>query len=293
MSQKARAGEGVLYAGAAYTAWGLFPLYFILLKAVPASEILVHRIVWGAVFAFALAAWLGQGAAIWRAFGSGRAMRVMAVSTAMIGINWYLYIWAVTNARVMEAALGYYINPLVNVLLGVLILGERLRRWQWIAVGVAATGVLNQSLMVGTFPWIALTLAVTFGLYGLVRKTAPVDSLQGMAIETALLGPFALAWLLWIEADGTAQFLNTGLATDILLVVSGPITVGVLLLFAMGARRLQMATLGMLQYIAPTLQALSGLLIVGEPFSAGQAVTFALILMALAILTADTIARHR
>ncbi|UDM16139.1 EamA family transporter RarD [Vogesella sp. XCS3] len=276
-------GKGVLYATGAFFIWGLFPLYWKPLHAVPALQILCHRIVWSALFVAILLLvqrnwrWLGDS------LRDGARLRVFALSSLLLSFNWLIYIWAVNENRVVEASLGYFINPLVNVLLGRLFLGERLTRTQGIAIGLATLGVAWLTLSVGTLPWVALSLAATFGVYGLLRKKAPLPSLEGLALETFLMLPLALAALLWFAVRGDGAFGQLGLATDALLMGAGVVTAIPLLLFASGARRLKLATVGLIQYLGPTIQLLLGVWLYHEPFGSSRAIGFGLIWAALAL----------
>jgi chloramphenicol-sensitive protein RarD len=279
--------RGLFAAIFAFALWGVFPLYWYLLKAVPALQIIAHRIIWCSVFVVGYlllrdgTGWLRQ------ALAGPKVGRMLLLSSVLISSNWGIYIWAVTSGRVVDASLGYFINPLVNVLLGVLVLHERLNRAQWLAVAVAAIGVLWLSFAYGQPPWIALALACSFGVYGLIRKVAAVDAVPGLAIESLILFPVALAWLLWAQWQGMAAFADGDLASDALLIFGGALTALPLIGFAYGARRIPYSLAGLLQYIAPTLQLLCGVLLLGESFSAMQAVGFGCIWAALAIYAAD------
>jgi chloramphenicol-sensitive protein RarD len=284
---------GIAYGVAAYGMWGLVPVYFKAIADVPALEILAHRVVWSVVMLVPLVALQGKLPEARRALLDRRTLVVLILSTLMIATNWFLFIWAVAVDRILEASLGYFINPLVNVLLGVVFLGERLSRPAAVAVGLAGIGVAVQIVMVGTPPWIALTLALSFGLYGLLRKTAAVGSVVGLAIETSLLLPAALGFLIVARRSGNL-YLGTGdLGMDVLLVLAGLVTTLPLLCFTSAARRLPLATLGFLQYLAPTGHFLLAVLAYGEDFGAAQLVTFGCIWFALAIFTTDSLRRAR
>jgi len=279
--------RGLFAAVFAFALWGVFPLYWYLLKAVPALQIIAHRVIWCGVFVVGYLL-LREGSGWLRQALAGRKVgRMLVLSSVLISCNWGIYIWAVTSGRVVDASLGYFINPLVNVLLGVVVLHERLNRAQWLAVAVAALGVLWLTLVHGQPPWIALALACSFGLYGLIRKTAAVDAVPGLAIESLILFPIALGWLLWVEWQGAGAFANGDLTSDALLVFGGALTALPLIGFAYGARRIPYSLAGLLQYIAPTLQLLCGVLLLGESFDALQAVGFGCIWAALAIYAAD------
>ncbi|MEW6336920.1 MAG: EamA family transporter RarD [Acidobacteriota bacterium] len=278
---------GLAYAVAAFLMWGLFPLYWRPLTGVPALEVVAHRTAWGflavVVFVTARRGW-AQARAL---FGRPRSLLALAGTAALIAVNWLTYIWAVTHGHVTESSLGYFINPLVNVLLGVVVLRERLSRLQVLAVGLAAAGVAILTVSHGRFPWIALLLAVTFGLYGLGRKTVDADALTGLLVETAILMPLAATYLLVLAGRGAGALGTRSVLTDILLVLSGAVTAVPLALFAAGARRLPLSTVGMIQYLSPTGQFLLAVAVFREPFGAAHAVTFPLIWAALALLTWD------
>ena len=288
-----RSGAGALYAFGAFLAWGFNPVYFKAVKDVPVVEIVAHRAVW-AVLLLAMVVSVGrQWPAIARALFDRRAMAMLAISTALLSSNWGIYVWAVANNRILETSIGYFINPLVSVLLGVVFLGERLNRVQLVAVALAIAGVANLTWQYGQPPWIALYLAASFGLYGLARKTAPVDALGGLFIETLILLPAALVYLIWMQATGAGAFGRHGIGFDLLLMLSGPVTALPLLWFSAAARRLKLSTVGFFQYIAPSTQFLLAVLVYGEPFTHAHAVTFPLIWAALALLTVDAVRRQR
>jgi chloramphenicol-sensitive protein RarD len=281
--------RGVLYAAGAYFLWGLFPLYFKALQHVAATEVLAHRIVWSLVVVLALLALKGAWSWIRPLAQQPRVLARFAASALLIALNWGLYIWAVTSGHVIDSSLGYFINPLVNVLFGAALLGERLRPVQWAAVALAALGVAWLTWSAGALPWIGLVLAFTFASYGLLRKTAPLGSLEGLALETALLFPVAAAWLGWLIWQQQASFTSGDPLTLVLLVAAGPVTALPLLLFAAGARRIAFSTLGMLQYIGPTLQFAIGVWLFREPFDAARGLGFALIWAALAIFSLESL----
>lgn len=287
MSEPSIDRRGLLAALSAYALWGVFPLYWALLASVPALQIIAHRVLWCVVFVLVYLALRGLLPALRDALGNRRLMRLLALSAALIGTNWAVYIWAVTHERVVEASLGYFINPLVSVVLAVLVVGERLRRMQWVAVGVAALGVLWLSTRHEGVPWIALVLALTFGFYGLVRRYAVIDAIPGLAVENLLLLPLAVGWLVWAELAGSGSFLHQPVHKDMLLIVGGALTALPLVGFAYAARRIPLSMIGLLQYLAPTLQLLCGVLLLGEPFVAEQAVGFGLIWVALVLYAVD------
>jgi chloramphenicol-sensitive protein RarD len=283
--------RGLGYALAAYLAWGMLPLYFKALRAVPAVEVLAHRVVWSLVLLSALLAARGGKAAFRAAFRRDR-LPILAVTTCLIATNWLVYIWAVQTGRVLEASLGYFVNPLVNVLLGVLFLGETLSRGQRIAVALAAAGVGVLVVRAGTFPWLSLVLALSFGLYGLLRKRAGLDAVGGLLAETALLAPPALV-LLGVRAASGAGAFGGEAGTSLLLAAAGPITALPLVWFTLAVHRLRLSTVGLVQYLAPTCQFLLAVLLYREPFGAAHAAAFAFIWASLALYSWDALARAR
>ena len=279
--------SGVACAVAAFLMWGLFPLYWKPLAAVPAIEVVAHRTFWGLV---SVAIWITlqrHWHEVRAVAARPRTLLVLTGSATLIALNWLLYIWAVTHGHVMESSLGYFINPLVNVLLGVLVLRERLGRVQWVAVALAAAGVAVLTVGYGRFPWIALGLAVSFALYGLARKMVAADAVTGLLYETAILAPLAGGYLVMLAARGTGALGHRGAAVDVLLVLAGAVTAVPLVLFTVGARRLPLSTVGLIQYISPSCQFLLAVLLYREPFTAVHAATFACIWAALALLTWD------
>jgi chloramphenicol-sensitive protein RarD len=293
MKSGGSARAGTAAAMAAFVIWGLFPLYWKLLSAVPAFEVVAHRTAWGLV---SVAVWVtlrgrwGDARAV--ASRPGTILR-LGGSAVLIGLNWLLYVWAVIHDHVVEASLGYFVNPLVNVLLGVLVLRERLGRAEWIAVALAAAGVAVMTAWHGRLPWIALTLAVSFGLYGLARKTVGADAVVGLLWETALLAPLAAGYLVVLGWRGSGAFGPYDPGTSSLLVLAGAVTAVPLVLFALGARALPLSTVGLLQYLSPSLQFLLAVFAFREPFTPAHAATFAFIWTALAILTWDLRRRLR
>ncbi|HEV2866084.1 MAG TPA: EamA family transporter RarD [Allosphingosinicella sp.] len=285
---RSRTRAGLALGVGAYLLWGVLPLYFKALAAVSPIEIVAHRIVWSLIFLGVLATLSRRWSAIRSAVATPRVLMTLTVTAALIGINWLTFIYAVVSRHMLEGSLGYYLNPLVNVLLGVVLLKERLTRGQILATVLAAAGVSVLAAGAGSSLWISLTLAVTFAFYGFLRKVAPVDSLEGLSIETALLAPVAAGWLLWMQQSGSIAFLHMGLATDLLLVLGGAVTAIPLLLFTGAARRLRYSTLGFLQYIAPSLQFLLAVLAFGEPLTTPHIICFAAIWSALAIFTAES-----
>lgn len=285
--QTANPRHGYILGLTAYIIWGLFPIYFKLLASVPAVEIIVNRAIWSAISgSLLLLVWKHPG--WWRALRDNpRRLAILALSGTLIGCNWLIYVWAVNNDRMVEASLGYFINPLVNVLLGMLLLRERLRPLQWLAVGLAVVGVAQQVWQVGSLPWVSLALALTFGFYGLIRKQAPVAALPGLVVETWMLVPLALAWLLLnpMAHSAQAEFWSTSQA--LWLAATGPITLVPLVCFNAAARHLPYTTLGFLQYIAPTLVLAQAVLLFGEHLPPSTLVTFAFIWFGLLIYSVD------
>jgi chloramphenicol-sensitive protein RarD len=276
----------LIYAFAAYGAWGVFPLYFKALRGLDAPEILAHRIAWSAVFLAAVVTAQRRWREYARAFRSWRWVGTYALSTALVTTNWLLYIWAVVTGHVLDASLGYFMNPLVNVLLGVVFLKETLRPRQAMAVGLAALGVVLLVLRAGRFPWLALSLAFSFGGYGLVRKRADIDPVTGLLVETSILAPLAAALIGWRAWQGSGG-LGRDAGTTVLLLLAGVITAVPLIWFAHGVRNLRLATMGLVQFMTPTLQFLFAVLLFHEVFTSAHAIAFACIWGSLAIYTAD------
>ncbi len=279
---------GIACATLAYVAWGLFPLYFHALAAVPPGEVLLHRVCWSLAFLGLILAGRRQWAWLGDALRRPAWLAAFGASALLLSCNWLTYIWAVGNGHVIDASLGYFITPLVNVLLGCTVLKERLRPLQWTAVALAAAGVLWLAWQAGRPPWIALLLASSFGAYGLMRKTAPLGALEGLTLETLMLAPPALAAMAWLSVRGDAVFPSPDAAVNGLLVGVGPVTAVPLLLFAAGARRIPMSTLGLLQYLSPSLQLGLGIWLFGEPFAPARAAGFAIIWGALLLYSVDS-----
>ncbi|MBB3223894.1 EamA family transporter RarD [Pseudoduganella umbonata] len=279
---------GVLNATSAFLLWGLFPLYFHAIGEVPPMEILAHRMVWSLLFLCIVLTVRQQWKWLPAVLRQPKVVATFAASALLLSANWFIYIWAVNNGHVIDASLGYFITPLFNVLLGLFVLKERLRGGQWLAIGVAATGVAWLTWQAGALPWIALVLAATFGAYGLLRKTAALAALEGLSFETLLLFPLAGGYLIWLTVHGANTFVNTPSDwTRTLLVAAGPITAIPLLLFAAGARKIPLSVLGMLQYIAPTIQMMLGLVVFHETFSTARLAGFIVIWSALALYMAE------
>ncbi len=284
--------SGVLYGVAAYSWWGGVAIYFKAIKHVPAMEVLAHRVIWSTLLLVVLMRAFRRWPAALAAVKEPQVLKTLAASTTLIALNWLLYIWAVANDRVLEGSLGYFINPLVNVLLGYLFLHERLRHWQYVSIGLAAVGVVYLTVSYGAVPWVALSLATTFAFYGLLRKIARVDSLVGLTLETCLLTPLMLGYLVVLTARGRSAS-GTTTSTTVLLLLAGAVTAIPLLWFASAARRLRLATLGQLQYIAPTGQFLLAVTVFGESFTRAHAVSFACIGTGLAIYAVDSLRAAR
>jgi chloramphenicol-sensitive protein RarD len=282
--------RGIAYASAAYLLWGVFPIYFKALQKVAPLEILGHRIVWSLAVCAVLLLFLRRLQWLADLRRQPRVLLGFIASSVLVAANWFVYIWAVNSGRVVDASLGYFINPLVNVLIGAAFLHERLRRAQWLAVGVAAAGVSWLTWQAGAVPWIGLMLALSFGLYGLLRKTAALGAIEGLTLETMLLTPLAAAYLAWLVQTGQSGFAQGDTATRLLLAAAGPVTAVPLLLFAAGARRIPFSTLGLLQYLGPSLQLLLGVWLYNEPF-AERAPGYVLIWIALAVFSIEGIVR--
>jgi len=285
--------KGILSAVLAFLCWGLFPLYFHALRDVPPLQILAHRMLWSLLFLVIVLAVRRQWA--WLAIvRQPRVLGSFIASALLLSINWLIYIWAVNHGHVIESSLGYFINPLVNIVFGCVLLKERLRTAQWMAIGVAALGVAWLTWQAGSVPWIALALAASFGGYGLLRKTAALGALEGLSFETMVLFPVAAGYVGWLTLHGQNAFVDTdSTSTRLLLMAAGPVTAIPLLLFATGARTIPLSVLGLLQYLAPTLQFLLGVWLFQEPFDTARLIGFALIWTALALFAAEGLVRRR
>jgi chloramphenicol-sensitive protein RarD len=279
--------KGIVYALGAYVCWGVFPLYFMWLRRVPALELISHRIVWSCLMLCGVLLLTRQWSAFCASIPRPRVVRTYLAAAILIGINWGVFLWAIIANYVIEVSLGYFLSPIVNVLMGVLFLRERLRPWQWASIALAAAGVLYLIHAYGGLPWIALALALSFGIYGLVKKGAPLRSLDGLTLETAFLFPPALAYLLYVSAAGHGTFPQAGTSINLLLIGSGVATAVPLLLFASASQRIPLWQLGMLQYLAPTLQFILGLIVFNEPVTAAQFRGFGLIWTALLIFALE------
>ncbi len=278
---------GIIYAAAAYGIWGVFPLYWELLSNVPPLELSVHRMVWCAFFAAGVTLARGRFSALWRIVGTRKLVLALALSSVLIATNWTIYIYSVASAQLVEASLGYYINPLLSIALGVFALGEKLSRLRLLAIVLAAAAVTFKAFAIGHFPWIAIGLALSFGFYGYMRKLTPVGALDGLAIETCLLLPLTLGAVLFWTLSGTGTFPAPDFRTNALLVLAGPMTAIPLALFAAGARRVRLSTLGFLQYLSPSLTLLVATLILGERFTWSDAATFGCVWLALILVAVD------
>jgi chloramphenicol-sensitive protein RarD len=288
--------DGLLYGLAAYGLWGAAPLYFSSLaqatgNTISAGEILAHRIVWSVVLLALLLTLTRRWPLLARCLRHRAIAWMLVASAILVGLNWYVYIYGITHQQVIQTSLGYFINPLANVLLGMVFFRERLRRLQWIAVGLATAGVITLTLAVGELPWIALSLASLFSLYGLLRKIAPVDGLVGLSFETFLLAPLAGGYLLWLGSDGTLG--TCGMLADVLILCSGVVTALPLMCFGQAARRLRLSTMGFLQYLSPSLQFVCAVAVLGEPFTDTDLWCFGCIWTGLALFAVDSVLRLR
>ena len=275
--------QGVIYGLAAYLCWGFFPVYFKAVKVVPPLEMVSHRIVWSLAFLLILITWKDAWRNMLDLLTLPKSLAVLVVSTLLIATNWLVFIYAISVGEVLQSSLGYFINPLVSVLLGFIFLGERLERAQWVSLFLAATGVVYLAVQYGVMPWISLILAASFGLYGLIRKALHVEPLVGLTVETLLLAPFALFYLVQLNQKGTGIFLASSTNLDLLIPMSGVVTAIPLLLFAAAAKKLRLATIGFLQYITPTMHFLLAITIFGETFTHTHLISFLFIWSGLAL----------
>jgi chloramphenicol-sensitive protein RarD len=282
---------GFAFAVSAYVLWGGLPIYMKAIEHIPPVEIIAHRILWSVPVAGLVLIALRRTADLGRALRNPRMVGMAALTAALISLNWGVYVWAIANEHTLDAALGYYINPLFSVLLGAVILRERLSAAQWLAVGLAAVAVAILTVSAGVVPWVALVLMTSFGIYGYLRKTLPIGPNQGFLLEVLLLSPFAAAYMLWLGPQG--HFLTTGLDDTALLLGCGVVTAIPLILYANGAKGLKLSTIGILQYIAPTLIFLVAVFVFGEPFGPARAVAFPLIWLALIIYTVSMVRTAR
>lgn len=285
--------SGILYALGAYIAWGLLPIYWKSIQNVPALEILGHRIIWSVVFVGMLLYWQKDRSWIETLRGNRKLMGTLVLTALLLSNNWFFYIWAVNQGFVVETALGYFINPLISVVLGVLFFGETLRVWQWMAVAVACVGVLYLTFVYGQLPWIALILAFSFAFYGLLRKKARLASIPALGFETAVIVPIALIYIIVLEASGSGHLFSVNWQTTTLLLLAGVITAVPLLLFGAGANRINLSTIGILQYIAPTMQFFIGIYLYNEPFTQTRLIGFCIIWLALVVYAVDGLKNGR
>ncbi|HUG33481.1 MAG TPA: EamA family transporter RarD [Anaerolineales bacterium] len=284
--------KGMLSGIAAYVLWGFFPIYWKWLQDVPALQLLGHRIVWSFLLLLAVILVTRQ----WNDFRSqfnAQTFRVYLFAAILIGVNWLTYVWAVNAGFIVETSLGYFINPLLSVLMGVIFLRERLRVAQWIPVALAAIGVAHLTFVHGRLPWIALLLAFTFGFYGLTKKLAPLGSVFGLTLETGILFLPALVYLGWVQADNTAAFLHSGITADVLMIGAGLVTTVPLLMFASAAKQIPLTMIGILQYLAPTIQFLIGVFVYRESFDASRLIGFGLVWLALVIFWVENFLSNR
>jgi chloramphenicol-sensitive protein RarD len=279
----------------AYLLWGVFPLYFPLLAPAGALEVMLHRVVWTVVVCAVVMTLIGSWSGFVTAVRHRRSLALLSLAAVLIATNWLVYTYGVLSEQVVETALGYYINPIVTVLLGVVVLHERLRPAQWVAVGIGLVAVVVLTVDYGRLPWIALTLSASFGLYGLVKNRVGrgVGALHSLSVETAVLAPAALAVMVWLEVTGRGSLVSEGPGHAAWLVSAGVVTAVPLMLFAAAARRVPLSTMGLLQYLTPTLQLLIGVVVLSEPMPAGRLVGFALVWTALVVLTIDMMAGAR
>jgi chloramphenicol-sensitive protein RarD len=290
---KSPAATGLYAAFAAYALWGIMPVYFHALVGVPPLEIVAHRIIWSVFLLLLILLLRGRLVALWKTLANWRLISPLIASALLIAVNWLLYIWAVQNGHILAASLGYFLNPILNVLLGFAVLGERLSRTQWCAVALAGAGVVVLGVGALSTLWISISLAVSFGVYGLIRKMTPAGPMVGLTAETLVLLPFALLGMAYWTANDTLAFGNAGATKDALLIAAGVITAVPLLLFAFAARRLRYATMGLIQYLGPTIQMMLGLFAYGEAMSTAHKIAFPLIWGALALYSWSAIRQHR
>ncbi|WP_156754662.1 EamA family transporter RarD [Actinokineospora pegani] len=285
--------SGLVYGFLAYLTWGFFPLYWPLLEPAGPVEVLAHRIVWSVLAVGALILVLRRWQRLKVVAANRRRMGFIAVGAVTIALNWGMYIYGVNSGQVVEASLGYFINPLITILLGVLVMGERLRAGQWAGLAIALGAVVQLSVEAGRLPWIALTLAFSFGTYGLMKKKADVGSTEGLALETAILSPLALVYLVWLSAAGGGAFGHFGWGHALLLVGTGVVTAVPLLLFGAAAVRISMTTMGVMQYLVPILQFAIGVFLYHEQMSSSRWIGFGLVWLALVVITAESLAHRR
>ena len=284
--------KGILYGIGAYTLWGFFPIYWKFLHNISALQLIGHRIAWSFILMMGVILISGQWADL-RSTLSARNFRIYLIASLLIGVNWLMYVWAVNAGHIVETSLGYFINPLLSVLLGLLILHEKLRRTQWIPIVIAFVGVVYLTITFGRLPWIALSLAFSFGFYGLVKKLAPLSSLFGLTLETGILFIPAVIYLGLAEVNGTGAFLHTGIVSDFLMIGAGLVTTVPLLMFASAAKQIPLTMIGVLQYLAPTIQFLLGIFVYKEKFDHTQLIGFSIVWLALVIFWAENYLARR
>jgi len=275
-----------------FITWGLLPIYFKAMAEALPTEIVAHRIVWAALLVAGFVVLTGRWARTAALLGRPRVLLGLAASAALLGINWLVFVWAVNNDRVLETSLGYFINPLVNVALGVAVLGEKLTPVRWAAVGLATAGVAIMAIGSGVLPWVALVLALSFGLYGLMRKILPADPVGGLLIETAMLAPASIAYIVWLAVAGEGSFLVKSIALDAMLLATGVATAVPITLFVIAARGLPLATLGLIQYLSPSTTFLLGVFLYHEPLTGASIATFALVWAGLALYSFDLLRKR-
>ncbi len=291
--QDSSAKSGVLFAIGAYTMWGIAPLYFKLIQSIPPLEILMHRVIWSVLLLFVLVVVFKQRTNVQTAIRKPKVMLTLLASGLLLGCNWLIFIWAVNNDHMLDASLGYYINPLLNMLLGYMVLGERLKKLQLVAVAMAFIGVAYLVVSMGHLPWVALLLAGTFGIYGLMRKQVSVDSLPGLSLETLMMAPIALVYWLFIVDTPTSTLSNNSLEINLLLFSAGVVTTAPLLCFTAAAKRLRYSTLGFFQYIGPSLMFLLAVFLFNEPMPTSRLICFAFVWSGLAIFSFDSLKQYR
>lgn len=284
--------QGTWRAAGAYVIWGLFPLYWKWLHHVPALQLICHRILWSCLILVGVILFMHVSKDFRKNSFIPKVMVIYGAAAGLVGVNWLIYVWAVNADYIVEVSLGYFINPLISIVLGVIFLRERLRAWQWVPVGLSALGVLYLTYAYGRPPWIALSLAVSFGLYGLIKKTAPLGSLYGLTLETGILFLPALLYLVYADGIGSGAFLHTGAVADILMAGAGLITTVPLLMFAYAVQRIPLSLVGILQFITPSLQFLCGVLIYREPFTFDQLIGFGCVWIALTIFGVEGYLAH-
>jgi len=285
--------KGFLYVGLSYFLWGILPLYWKVLQQVPAFQILCHRIVWSVFFLLCIHLFRQKFGWLKKVLHRPKIFLTFLLSSLLLSSNWFTYIWSVNHAHTIEASLGYFINPLISVLLGVIFLHERPDKWSWLAIGLATVGIFYSIIVFGSVPWIAFILAFSFGLYGLIRKTAVLNSLQGLTLETLILSLPALTLLILFEMDGTGAFGHLTWNLNLVLMTTGIITSVPLLLFASGARQIQLTTVGILQFISPTFQFLIGLIVFRETFTTNRLIGFSFVWLALIIYSVNNIRKRK